>query len=141
MSVDSIPAVRRGGPWRVAATAVALAAVGAIVVNEVVMLAGRAAGASFVLDDRGTPHVVTAVDVVVATWPMVAGMALAVVLARWRAWFLRVAQVVGGGLALLSVAGPMLAVTDSGTRLGLGLMHVVVGVAVVVGLESIRRTQ
>lgn len=138
MSVDSIPAIRRG-PWRAAATAVALAAVGAILVNEVVMLAGRAAGASFVLDDRGTPHVVTAVDVVVATWPMVAGMALAVVLARWRPWFLRVAQVVGGGLALLSVAGPMLAVTDSGTRLALGLMHVVVGVATVVGLEMLRR--
>jgi hypothetical protein len=70
---------------------------------------------------------------------MVAGMALAVVVARWRFWFLRLAQVVGGGLALLSVAGPMLAVTDPGTRLGLGLMHVVVGVATVVGLEAIRR--
>ena len=51
----------------------------------------------------------------------------------------RVGQAVGGLLALLSVAGPMMAVTDSGTRIALALMHVVVGVAAVAALEVIRR--
>jgi hypothetical protein len=141
MSIDTArtaPA-RTAVPWWHAATAVVAAAVAAIVVNELVMLVGRAAGASFVLDDRGTPHVVTAVDVVVATWPMVVGTALGILLARWRTWFLRVAQVVGGGLALLSVAGPLLAVTDSGTRLALAFMHVVVGAAAVLALEVVHR--
>jgi hypothetical protein len=47
--------------------------------------------------------------------------------------------VVGGLLALLSVAGPTLAATDSGTRLALALMHLVVGAAAVLALEAIRR--
>lgn len=131
-------APERRGRWR-AITTIAAATVAAIVTNLLVLLAGRVADASFVLDDRGTPHVVTALDVVVASWPMVVGMALAVALARWRSWFLRVGQVLGGGLALLSVAGPMLALTDPGTRLALALMHLVVGAAVVIGLEAIRR--
>jgi hypothetical protein len=103
------------------------------------MLAGQAAGASFVLDDRGTPHVVRALDVVVATWPMVVGVLLATLLGRLRAWLLRVGQALGGLLALLSVAGPLMAVTDPGTRLSLALMHVVVGVAAVAALEAVRR--
>jgi hypothetical protein len=116
-----------------------VAAAGAIVTSWVVMLAGHAAGASFVLDDRGTPHVVRAVDVVVATWPMVVGVLLVALLGRLRAWLLRAGQAVGSLLALLSVAGPMMAVTDSGTRIALALMHVVVGVAAVAALEAIRR--
>lgn len=143
MSTDSaqqhVPGITPARPGLAWWQATAIAAAGAIVVNELVMLTGRAAGASFVLDDRGAPHVVTALDVVVATWPMVVGMALAALLARWRAGFLRAGQIVGGGLALLSVAGPMVAVTDGGTRWALALMHVVVGVAAVLGLEAVRR--
>jgi hypothetical protein len=116
-----------------------VAAAAAIVTSWVVMLAGHAAGASFVLDDRGTPHVVRAVDVVVAIWPMVVGVLLAASLGRLRVWLLRTGQAVGGLLALLSVAGPMMAVTDSGTRIALALMHLVVGVAAVAALEAIRR--
>ncbi len=138
-TVRSTRAVRVVATWRYVLAAAVVAAVAAIVVSWVVMLAGYAAGASFVLDDRGTPHVVRPVDVVVATWPMVAGVLLSALLGRWRAWLLRAGQVVGGLLALLSVAGPMTAVTDSGTRLSLGLMHVVVGVAAVVALEAVRR--
>jgi hypothetical protein len=67
------------------------------------------------------------------------GVLLAASLGRLRVWMLRTGQVVGGLLALLSVAGPMMAVTDSGTRIALALMHVVVGVAAVAALEAIRR--
>ena len=49
------------------------------------------------------------------------------------------AQVIGGGLALLTVVGPMMANADSGTRLALAMMHVVLGVAVVLSLEAILR--
>ena len=142
---DVTPTPRPPRPAQVVATgpyvlgATVAAAVGAILTCWVVMVVGHAAGASFVLDDRGTPHVVRAVDVVVATWPMVVGVLLAAVLGRRRAWLLRAGQAVGGGLALLSVAGPMMAVTDSGTRIALALMHVVVGVAAVAALEAIRR--
>ncbi len=125
--------------WRYALTTTVAAAVAAIVTCWIVMLVGQAAGASFVLDDRGTPHVVRALDVVVATWPMVVGVLLATLLGRLRAWLLRVGQALGGLLALLSVAGPLMAVTDLGTRLSLALMHVVVGVAAVAALEAVRR--
>lgn len=141
VSVDSPPT----GPVRVVArprfvlVTTLVAAVAAIVVCWAVMLAGTAAGATFVLDDRGSPHVVRAVDVVVATWPMVVGVLVAALLGRLRSWLLRAGQVVGGLLAVLSVAGPMLAVTDPGTRLSLALMHLVVGVAAVAALEVIRR--
>ncbi len=138
-TVRSSRAVQVVATWRYVLAATAVAAVAAIVVCWVVLLAGYAAGASFVLDDRGTPHVVRPVDVVVATWPMVVGVLLSALLGRWRAWLLRAGQVVGGLLALLSVAGPMIAVTDSGTRLALALMHVVVGVAAVAALEAVRR--
>jgi hypothetical protein len=126
--VPSAPAARVVATWRYV-----------LAVCWLVMLAGHAAGASFVLDDRGAPHVVRPVDVVLATGPMVVGVLLAAALGRWRAWLLRAGQALGGLLALLSVAGPMLGVTDSGTRLALALVHVVVGVAAVAALEVIRR--
>jgi hypothetical protein len=138
-TVPSIPAARVVATWRYVLAATLVAAAAAIAVCWVVMLAGHAAGASFVLDDRGAPHVVRPVDVVLATWPMVVGVLLTAALGRWRAWLLRAGQALGGLLALLSVAGPMLGVTDSGTRLALALMHVVVGVAAVAALEAIRR--
>ena len=138
-TVPSAPTARVVATWRYVLAVTLVAAAAAIAVCWVVMLAGHAAGASFVLDDRGAAHVVGAVDVVVATWPMVVGVLVTAALGRWRAWLLRAGQAVGGLLALLSVAGPMLGVTDSGTRLALALMHVVVGVAAVAALEAIRR--
>ena len=137
--VRPAPAAQVVATWRYVLAATAAAAIAATAVCWVVMVAGHAAGASFVLDDRGAPHVVRPVDVLVATWPMAVGVLLAAALGRWRAWLLRAGQVIGGLLALLSVAGPMLGVTDSGTRLALALMHVVVGVAAVAALEAIRR--
>ena len=144
-SSASLAGTGRVRPPRVVATwpyvlvTTLVAAAGAIATSWVVMLAGHAAGASFVLDDGGTPHVVRALDVVVATWPMVVGMLLAAALGRLRVWLLRTGQAVGGLLAVASVAGPMLAVTDSGTRIALALMHLAVGVAAVAALEAIRR--
>ena len=122
--------------WQASAAGAVAAAVG----NLVIFLIGLAADASFVVMDRGDLHEVTVGGVIVATVPpLVVGIVLAALLARWWPGVLRLAQVVGGTLALLTVAGPLMADTDGGTRLALALMHVVLGVAVVLSLEALRR--
>ncbi|MGH3949099.1 MAG: DUF6069 family protein [Pseudonocardiaceae bacterium] len=137
---NRLRAQRRGLSWW---QAIAAAAVAATAGNLLILLAGRAAGASFELVDRGDQHVITAVGVITATVPpLVAGTALAALLGLWWPGFIRVAQVIGGGLALLTVAGPLMTNADTGTRLALALMHLVVGVAVVLSLEALwRRTK
>jgi hypothetical protein len=60
-------------------------------------------------------------------------------LSLWKPVFLRIAQYMGGGLALLSVAGPLSSGADGGTVAALTLMHITVGVAVVTTLELHRR--
>ncbi len=120
--------------------AIAGGAMTAALCNLVILFIGRATGASFAYLDRGALHEVTAWGVIVAAvLPLVAGTGLAALLARWWFGVIRLAQVIGGGLALLTVAGPVIADTDGATRLALALMHVVVAMAVVVTLEAIRR--
>lgn len=120
--------------------AIVAAAAGATVVNLLILLIGRAAGASFELIDGAALHAVTVGGVITSSAvPLVIGTVLATLLGLWWPGFLRLAQVVGGGLALASVAGPLMADTDTATRLALAAMHVVVGVAVVLSLEAIRR--
>ncbi len=59
--------------------------------------------------------------------------------ARWWFGVIRLAQVIGGGIALLTAAGPLMTDADGATRVALALMHVVLAVAVVVTLVAIRR--
>lgn len=120
--------------------AIAAGAVAAAVVNLVIFFLGGAAGASFAFLDRGTLHEISAWAVLIATVPpLVIGTGLATLLARWRSWVIRLAQVIGGGLALLTVAGPLTTDADGATVFALALMHVVLAVAVVATLEAIRR--
>lgn len=120
--------------------AITAGAVTAAVANLAILLIGWATGASFVIVDAGKLHEVTAWGVVVATVPpLVLGTGLAALLARWWLGVIRLAQVIGGGFALLTVAGPMMSDTNGATRLALAMMHVVLAVAVVVSLESMRR--
>lgn len=126
--------------WQAGAVLTALAAVTATLVNLGIFAVAAAAGASFVLLDGTEPHQVTIGAVITSsTVPLVVGMALAVLLSRWWPGVLRVTQVVGGALALLTVPGPVSAVGDDATRLALALIHVVVGVVVVLALEAVRR--
>lgn len=128
---------RHGLSWWQASAA---GAVAATVVNLVILYLGRAAGASFVVVDGANLHEVATTGVIIATVPpLVVGTVLAALLAQWRLWVIRLAQVVGAGLALLTVAGPLMADTDGGTRLALALMHVVLAVAVVLSLAAVRR--
>lgn len=120
--------------------AITAGAVAAAVGNLVIFFVGGAAGASFAFLDRGTLHEIGTWEVVTSTVPpLVAGTGLATLLARWWPRMIRLAQVIGGGLALLTVAGPLTTDADGATRVALALMHVVVAVAVVVTLEAIRR--
>lgn len=120
--------------------AIAAGAVTAAVVNLVIFFIGSAAGASFAVLDRGTPQEISAWTVLNASvLPLAVGTGLAALLAQWWLWALRLAQVIGGGLALLTVAGPLMADADGATRVSLALMHVMLAVTVVVILEAIRR--
>lgn len=98
--------------------AIAAGAVAAAVANLVIFFIGRAAGASFAILDRGTLHEVSAWGVIIATVPpLVVGTGLAVLLARWWFGVIRLAQIIGAGLALLTVAGPLMTDADGATRL------------------------
>src|SRR5918998_6600307 len=85
--------------------AITAGAVAAAVINLVIFFIGGATGASFAFLDRGTLHEIGAWGVITATVPpLVVGTGLAALLAHWWPWAIRLAQFIGGGLALLSVA-------------------------------------
>lgn len=136
-STPTDPAVRRRPAWWQVAI---LAAAAAAVVDLAILGVGTAADATFVVDDGGKPHEVVAGDVAfMSAVPLLVAFAAVALVARWWPPVVRVAQVVGGGIALFSALGPLNADTDGGTGVSLALMHVVVGVALVAGLEAIRR--
>ncbi|NXY94748.1 hypothetical protein HYE82_10155 [Streptomyces sp. BR123] len=111
-------------------------ALGAAVVNLIVLVVAKLAGASLVVVDGGEGHPITVGGVIGASVvPLVAGTGAALLMALWKPVFLRIAQYVGGGLALLSVAGPLSSDADGGTVAALALMHITLGVAVVTTLR------
>lgn len=122
--------------------AVAGAAVVAAVVNLVVLFIGDAAGASLVLELNGKPDEIGAGDVVfMSVVAPVLGITAAVLLARWKPVFLRVGQIVGGSVAVLTAIGPLTQETDGGTAATLITMHLFVGLVAVAALEAIRRSR
>ncbi|MEC4574590.1 DUF6069 family protein [Streptomyces virginiae] len=132
------PPVRRSGfgRWQV----LVAGAVGAAVVNLAVFAVAKLAGASLVVMDAGEEHAVTVGGVIGSSVvPLLVGTGAALLLALWKPVFLRIAQYVGSGLALLSVAGPLSADADGGTVAALSLMHITLGVAVFTTLRLHRR--
>ncbi|MFC9817206.1 DUF6069 family protein [Streptomyces virginiae] len=137
-AATAAPPVRRSGFgwWQVLVTG----AVGAAVVNLVVFAVAKLAGASLVVMDAGEEHAVTVGGVIGSSVvPLLVGTGAALLLALWKPVFLRIAQYVGSGLALLSVAGPLSADADGGTVAALSLMHITLGVAVFTTLRLHRR--
>jgi hypothetical protein len=121
--------------------AIPAGAVLAAAVNLVIYAIARAADAALVIRQEGSAdHGITAAGVVFSsTVPLLAGTALAVLLAlAWRG-FLRLAQVLGGGFGIVSAVGPLTGAPDTGTKIGLALMHVVVGLTVILTMELIIR--
>ncbi|WP_329381287.1 DUF6069 family protein [Streptomyces sp. NBC_01351] len=132
------PSARRSGLtwWK----ALAVGAVGAVVVNLIVLAVAKLTGASLVVVDGGVDHPITVGGVIGASvLPLLLGTGAAFLMALWKPVFLRIAQYVGGGLALLSVAGPLSSGADGGTIAALSLMHITLGVAVVTTLQLHRR--
>ncbi|MFZ3498300.1 DUF6069 family protein [Streptomyces sp. 5.8] len=140
-SVPTVPTaapVRRSGLtwWKALATG----AGGAVVVNLIVLAVANLAGASLIVVSDGAEHPITVGSVIGASIvPLAFGAGAAFLMALWKPVFLRIAQYVGGGLALLSVAGPLSSGADGGTVAALSLMHLTLGVAVVTTLQLQRR--
>jgi hypothetical protein len=127
--------VARLGWWRAAG----LAVVAAVAVNLVILAIGTAADASFVVVDNGDPADVTAALIVAATAiPLAVGFLVAALLARRRPGWVRPLALVAAAFAVVSIASPFAADTDSGTAAALAVMHLVVGAAYVGGTEAAR---
>ncbi|WP_141134587.1 DUF6069 family protein [Haloechinothrix alba] len=110
-------------------------------VNLALYLIGHLAGATFlVAAESGSDEVTAGMILFFSTVPLAVGTALAVLLANWWTWVLRLAQVIGAALALATIAGIFAAEAGTGTAISLTVMHVVVAVAVVLILEVVRGT-
>ncbi len=112
------------------------------VVNVLVLVIGRASadGALVVRQTGSEAHEIELSSVVfMSTMPLLIGTGLALLLARWWSPMVLVAQVIGFGLAALSAIGPLTSESDDSTRFSLALMHVLVGVGVLAGLQVNRR--
>ncbi|MFD6916895.1 DUF6069 family protein [Streptomyces virginiae] len=95
---------------------------------------------SLIVTDAGEEHPITVGGIIGSSVvPLLVGTGAALLLALWKLVFLRIAQYVGSGLALLSVAGPLSADADGSTVAALSLMHITLGVAVFTTLRLHRR--
>ena len=125
----------RLGRWQ----AGGLALLVAIAANLAILAIGTAADASFVVVDGGEPTDIGAGAVIAATViPLVLGFLAAALVGRWRPGLVRPLAIVAAAFAVVSVAGPFAADTDTGTAAGLAVMHLVVGAAFLGGTEAAR---
>jgi hypothetical protein len=138
----SYPAAARGRRKLPVWQAVVGGAVAATVINLIVLFIGDAAGAALTVKLNDKSEEIVAGGVIFGSIvPLAVGVTVTLLLARWKPVLLRVGQIVGGGVALLSAIGPLTADTDGGTAATLVVMHVVVGLFAVVTLEAVRRSQ
>lgn len=122
--------------WR----AIGIGAIVATVANLLVLAVASAAGASLTYIDAGATGQVDATSVILSSAvPLIVGVALAAVIARWWRGVIRLAQVLGAGLALGTIP-PLLSMdTDGGTQAALAVMHLIMAPIVVAVLEAGRR--
>lgn len=127
-------ASRTGLPWWAAAL---LGALVTATVNVTIWSVARLAGSPVALQDDGAPYPITVGSVaVMSVVPMIAGIALAALIARWWVRVLRVAQVVGSLLAVVTLWGAFSG--DTGTGVTLTAMHLTSATVVVLALEAVR---
>lgn len=117
-----------------------VATAAALGVNLGLLAVGSATGASFAVPDRARPGElmqIGPVPVALSTvLPLVVGFAAAALVARRWPGARRVLAVVAVVVTLASLATPLTADTDAGTRLLLAAMHLVVGAAYLAGLRE-----
>lgn len=121
----------------------ALLGLAALVTNLVVLGLGRALGASFTLPSLG--DTTTEVSVTAVLLATVASLAVGIgaaafFLARQAPRGIRILQVIGGVIAVVSVASPAVADTDTATKVALSVMHLVVGSAYIAALQPFARS-
>lgn len=119
--------------------AVLVPVVVALVANVALWLVGLAAGGSFEVTNGDTVESAAPGGVLVMTVvPLTVGMSLAALLSlRWFG-IIRVAEVVGAVAALGTIASTIVADFDAPSTITLSLMHVVIALVVVAGLEAMR---
>lgn len=126
------------GEWQLGLPALGAAAV----LNLVILGIGAASGVDYALQTQADAPVmdVTAVHVVVTSVAsLLIGLGVAHLARRRGPRALRVRQIMGGVVAVASAGMPLAASGDSGARLTLALMHLVVGAAWVAALSRMRR--
>jgi hypothetical protein len=125
------------GRWQSVLATTAAAVVG----NLAIYLVALIAGGSLEVLDKGTAKPISAIGIVgISALPTAIGVGLVVLLSlRWPA-MIRVGQVVGAALPLLTIALAAMADTDGVTKTALILMHVLMAAVIVAGLELLRRS-
>lgn len=120
--------------------AVIATVVAALLVNLAIWAIGAAVGGSFEVTNGDVTQSAAPGGVVVMTVvPLLIGMTLAALLSyRWLG-AIRVAQVVGPALALLTIVSTLMVDFDGTSTVALAAMHVAIAPIVVVGLEAMRR--
>ena len=121
--------------------AVPATVLGALAVNLVIWLIGLAAGGSFeFVDENDVARKAAPMGVIVLTLgPATVGMLAAALLSLKWPIFVRIAQVIGPVLALLTIWLTIDADFDGVSTTALAAMHVVLAIALVVGLEAMYR--
>lgn len=115
-------------------------AAAATLLNLVVLLVAESTDAAMILEVGGEPDEVGAGDVIfMSLAASLVGLAVAVLLARWKPVFWRVGQAVAAATGALSGIGPLTQAEDNGTGAALFSMHLITGAAAVVVLEIVRR--
>jgi uncharacterized membrane protein YhaH (DUF805 family) len=117
---------------------IAVAILGAAVVNAGIFLAFGVAGATFENTRMPQPVGLPAV-LFVTVVPLLIGLSAAALLSRRWPGLVTAGQVVGPALALLTIALPAVSGFDTLSFIALALMHVVVAVAVFLGLTALKR--
>ncbi|WP_431957632.1 DUF6069 family protein [Nocardia lijiangensis] len=112
----------------------------AVLANLVVWLIGAAAGGSFIVADGTTTQDVAPGGVVVmSAVPLLVGLTAAALLSYRWVGVLRVAEVVGSALTLVTIAATVAATFDTASTVALSVMHVVLVPVIVVSMEGLRK--
>ncbi|MEV0001883.1 DUF6069 family protein [Micromonospora sp. NPDC050980] len=123
------------------ATIIALATVGAVVVNLIVYAIGRAAGGTFRLTTAGGTAEVNAVTVAAfSALPLLVGLTAVALLAPRFGWVVRVASIVGPALAVLTIATMTLPTDlDATSKTTLALCHLTLVPIILVAVAALGR--
>ncbi|MFH5211883.1 DUF6069 family protein [Antrihabitans sp. NCIMB 15449] len=120
--------------------AVAFTVVAALVVNLVVWLVGWAFGGELtIVADGKTSDAAPGGVVIFTVVPTLIGMTAAAVLLPYWAGVVRVAQIIGPTLSILTIGLTINAPFDGPSTVSLSAMHVVIAIAIYVGLDAMQR--